>query len=235
MKEKITMTISIGCAALILTMVMFTQFKTVDKTDITAIETMRETELRTELANWKTKYEEVETKMQEQEARINEYKQELDNDENTSKILEQEVKEAENYLGYKELKGEGIIVTLSDSETHNIEPEHLLRLINELNSAGAEAISVNDERIVSASEIAIINYSIIRINERPVSGPYVVRAIGDKKYLESALTIKNGFIDEIKNDYRNAEIVVDDNVVIPAYNKELKFEYAKDNKEEVKK
>ena len=136
MKEKITMTISIGCAALILTMVMFTQFKTVDKTDITAIETMRETELRTELANWKTKYEEVETKMQEQEARINEYKQELDNDENTSKILEQEVKEAENYLGYKELKGEGIIVTLSDSETHNIEPEHLLRLINELNSAG---------------------------------------------------------------------------------------------------
>ncbi len=235
MKEKITMTISIGCAALILTMVMFTQFKTVDKTDITAIETMRETELRTELANWKTKYEEVETKMQEQEARINEYKQELDNDENTSKILEQEVKEAENYLGYKELKGEGIIVTLSDSETHNIEPEHLLRLINELNSAGAEAISVNDERIVSASEIAIINYSRIRINERPVSGPYVVRAIGDKKYLESALTIKNGFIDEIKNDYRNAEIVVDDNVVIPAYNKELKFEYAKDNKEEVKK
>ena len=235
MKEKITMTISIGCAALILTMLMFTQFKTVDKTDITAIETMRETELRTELANWKTKYEEVETKMQEQEARINEYKQELDNDENTSKILEQEVKEAENYLGYKELKGEGIIVTLSDSETHNIEPEHLLRLINELNSAGAEAISVNDERIVSASEIAIINYSRIRINERPVSGPYVVRAIGDKKYLESALTIKNGFIDEIKNDYRNAEIVVDDNVVIPAYNKELKFEYAKDNKEEVKK
>ena len=235
MKEKITMTISIGCAALILTTVMFTQFKTVDKTDITAIETMRETELRTELANWKTKYEEVETKMQEQEARINEYKQELDNDENTSKILEQEVKEAENYLGYKELKGEGIIVTLSDSETHNIEPEHLLRLINELNSAGAEAISVNDERIVSASEIAIINYSRIRINERPVSGPYVVRAIGDKKYLESALTIKNGFIDEIKNDYRNAEIVVDDNVVIPAYNKELKFEYAKDNKEEVKK
>ena len=235
MKEKITMTISIGCAALILTMIMFTQFKTVDKTDITAIETMRETELRSELANWKTKYEEVETKMEEQEARINEYKQEVNNDENTSKILEQEVKEAETYLGYTEIKGEGVIVTLSDSETHNIEPEHLLRLINELNSAGAEAISVNDERLVSASEFALINYVRIRINERPVSAPYVVRAIGDKKYLESALTIKGGFIDEIKNDDRNAELVVDDNIVIPAYNKELKFEYAKDNKEEVKK
>lgn len=230
MKEKITMTISIGCAALILTMIMFTQFKTVDKTDITAIETMRETELRSELTNWKTKYEEVENKMQEQEARINEYKQEVNNDENTSKILQQEVKEAETYLGYTELKGEGIIITLSDSETHNIEPEHLIRLINELNSAGAEAISVNDERIVSTSEIAIINYSRIRINERPVSGPYVIRAIGDKKYLESALTIKNGFIDEIKADYRNAELVVDDNIIIPAYNKELKFEYAKENK-----
>ena len=55
LKAKITMTISIACTALILTMVMFTQFKTVDETDITAIETMRETELRSELASWKTR------------------------------------------------------------------------------------------------------------------------------------------------------------------------------------
>ena len=59
MKAKITLTICIGCTALILTAVMFTQFKTVDQTDITAIETMREAELRTELANWKEKYNEM--------------------------------------------------------------------------------------------------------------------------------------------------------------------------------
>ena len=37
MKGKITMTICVGCTALILTMIMFTQFKTVDETDITVL------------------------------------------------------------------------------------------------------------------------------------------------------------------------------------------------------
>ena len=74
MKEKVTLSISIGLVALILTMIIFTQFKTVEKTDITAIETMRETELRDELATWKTKYEEVETKLEERKQKIEEYK-----------------------------------------------------------------------------------------------------------------------------------------------------------------
>ena len=65
MKGKITMTICVGCTALILTMVMFTQFKTVEKTDISAIETMREAELRAELSESKTKYKEIETKLEE--------------------------------------------------------------------------------------------------------------------------------------------------------------------------
>ena len=62
MKGKYIMIISIGLVALILTFVMFVQFKTVEQTDITAIETMRETELRTELADWKNKYEEIRRK-----------------------------------------------------------------------------------------------------------------------------------------------------------------------------
>ena len=73
MKAKITLSICMGFTALILTMVMFTQFKTVDQTDITAIETMRETELRTELTSWKTKYEDIETKIEERDSKINEY------------------------------------------------------------------------------------------------------------------------------------------------------------------
>ena len=88
MKGKITMTISIACTALILTMIMFTQFKTVDETDITAIETMRETELRTELADWKEKNEEIEEKIEETESKIKEYRDELENDENSFKLLE---------------------------------------------------------------------------------------------------------------------------------------------------
>ena len=64
-KGKITMTITIGIACFALVMVMTMQFKIVNETDITSIENMRETELRTELANWKQKYEETNTQYEE--------------------------------------------------------------------------------------------------------------------------------------------------------------------------
>lgn len=234
MNGKITMTISVGCTALILTMVMFTQFKTVDETDITAIETMRETELRTELANWKEKYEEIETKIEDRESKIDEYKQELASNADTSNILENEVKEAESYLGYTSLKGQGIEVTLEDNDMYNIEYSDLLSLVNELNIAGAEAISINDERIISMSEITLINNRIIIINAKRIAGPYVVRAIGDKKYFESALTIKGGYIDKIKAAGKNIEYEVKDTVIIPEYDKQENkqtLEYSREYKE----
>ncbi len=59
-KGKIAMIITIVLACFALTLVMTMQFKIVNETDITSIENMRETELQTELANWKTKYEEAE-------------------------------------------------------------------------------------------------------------------------------------------------------------------------------
>ena len=118
MKGKYTMIISIGLATLILTTVMFTQFKTVEQTDITAIETMRETELRTELANWKTKYEEMEIKLTETESKIAEYQSQVSNSAESETILEKELNETDMYLGYKKLQGEGIEVVLKDNSNN---------------------------------------------------------------------------------------------------------------------
>lgn len=232
MKGRITMIISIGCAALILSMIMFTQFKTVEETDIVAIETMRETELRAELANWKQKYEEVEAKIDERNEKISEYKAELENGANESNVLENEIREAESYLGYTDLKGEGIIVTLQDNEYVSINYADLLTLVNELNSAGAEAISINDERITSRSEITLINNTFLFVNEKKIAGPYVVKAIGDKKYLESALTIKGGYIDLIETEGKTISYSVDDNVVVIASDKRPTLKYAQEYSED---
>ena len=233
MKEKVLMAVAIGCVALILAMLMFTQFKTVDKTDIMAIETMRETELRTELASWKNKYEEIEKKVQEQEEKVSEYKKELENDKKASSTLEAEVKEAEAYMGYTNLKGEGIIVTLSDKDIYNIEYDDILSLVNELNIAGAEAIAINDERIVSMSDITLVNNRIVLVNARKVSGPYVIKAIGDKKYFESALNIKGGYIDKITVNGKGIEYKLEDSITIPAYDgDELQMQYAVESKGE---
>ena len=196
MKGKYTMIISIGFAALILTAIMFTQFKTVEQTDITAIETMRETELRTELADWKTKYDELEEKLNETESKISEYQAEVSNSEESSNVLDKELAETNMYLGYTKLQGEGIEITLSDNEYKTIDRWDLLQLVNELKLAGAEAISINNERIVSTTEIATVGVQFILINGNRIPAPFTVKAIGDKKYLESAITIKGGYIDE---------------------------------------
>ena len=74
-KGKITMIITIGISCFALVLVMFMQFKIVNETDITSIENMREAELRTELANWKSKYEETNQKYEETTQKIEEYKQ----------------------------------------------------------------------------------------------------------------------------------------------------------------
>ena len=66
-KDKLILIISIGLTALVLSGITFLQFKTVEQTDITAIETMRETELRTELSSWKAKYDEISLKLAETE------------------------------------------------------------------------------------------------------------------------------------------------------------------------
>ena len=54
-KGKLTMTITIGIMCLILSTVIFVQFKTINQTDITSLENMREDELRTEISNFKQK------------------------------------------------------------------------------------------------------------------------------------------------------------------------------------
>ena len=73
-KGKITMTAIIGIMCLILTMLIYVQVKTISQTDISELETMRESELKTEITSLKTKYEETATKIKE----INEDKIEIE-------------------------------------------------------------------------------------------------------------------------------------------------------------
>ena len=85
------MIVSIGATALILTTVLLIQFKTVKETDITAIETMREAELRTELSSWKSKYDEIATKLQETEDKISNYRNDIENNQKNSELLSEEL------------------------------------------------------------------------------------------------------------------------------------------------
>jgi uncharacterized protein YlxW (UPF0749 family) len=231
-KGKISLTISIGLTAFILTMVMVTQFKTIEETDITGIEVMREAELRTELATWKSKYDEATSKIEETEGKIEDYTVEIENNNNISELLQKELDEANTYAGYTDVTGEGIIITLEDTESAEVSSDDLVTLVNELRLAGAEAISINNQRIIASTDITNVSSVAIFVNtaknlvRAKVSSPFVIKAIGNQKYLESSITIKYGFLDTMESEGKKISYNLDDNVTISKYEGNQEFKYA---------
>ena len=229
MKEgKITMAIAVCIACFALVFVMSMQFKIVNQTDITAIENMRETELRTELANWKAKYEETETKYEEIESKIEEYQKTKQSNEETGKIVEEELEQVNMTLGKTDVEGEGIEITLRETENEEISKisaNDLLVMVNSLKLAGAEAISINDERIINMSDIVTINDTFIKVNGQRILTPYVIKAIGNQTYLESALLGNGGYLDELEKIGHNVSIEKINKVKISQYKDEIKIKY----------
>ena len=105
-KGKLTMTITLGLMCFVLTMVIFIQFKTISQTDITQIETMREDELKAEIASVKIKYEEVLKELEDTNLKIEEYKETLNSEKEASELLNEEVEKSKDLLGKNAVKGE---------------------------------------------------------------------------------------------------------------------------------
>lgn len=226
-KEKKIIILTISIMAFILVCVMFMQFKVVNETDIAQIESMREDELEEAITEWKEKFQEANKKLSETNKKIKEYREKLESNAETSELVNKELKDARKNFGLTEVSGEGIIITLTDTDKTTYDADDLLDLINELRAAGAEAISINDERIVNISDIVNISTRYIMVNSNKISSPYIIKAIGDRTYLKSALTIKNGYIDiKQKNEY---EIKVEEktNIKINKYSKKVNLKYIK--------
>lgn len=232
-KGKITMTITIGIACFALALVMFMQFKIVNQTDITSIENMRETELRTELANWKAKYEETNEKYEETIAKVEEYKKTKQSNEETEKLVDEELEQVNKLLGKTDVEGTGIEVIIRETENQEISKinaEDLLVIVNALKLAGAEAISINDERIINMSDIVNINTSnsynlFIKVNGQRILAPYVIKAIGNQAYLESGLLGNGGYVDELKKIGHDITIEKINKLKITKYNGDIKTKY----------
>ena len=224
-KEKKIMIITISIMSLILVCVMFMQFKVVNETDIAQIEDMREEELEKALADWKEKYEETTKKLEDTNKKAQEYEEKLQSNEEIRELVEKELAEAKENFGLTDVSGDGISITLTDNEEKAYEAKDLVNLINELRAAGIEAISINDERVTNITDIVDISSRYILINSNKVSSPYIIKAIGDKTHLKSALTIKNGYYDLKQKEGYNIGIQEKSNIKINKYSKEINLKY----------
>ncbi len=224
--------ICVVCICLI--SVMFMQFKTIEETDITDIENMREAELRQTLAEWKSKYEETAATLEDTNKKIAEYKEAIDKDVKASKLIDEELEQSNLAVGKTNVTGEGVVVTLDDGEYEDIIAGDLIYLINELKYAGAEAISINDIRIINTTYIVDLGgFSYILVGDQRLEAPYVVKAIGNQDYLTSILNMKDsGFIDLYKNDDKKVKMETSSKIQIPRYNGEMTYKNMQIKEEE---
>lgn len=226
-KNEIVMTVIIGLVCIVLFAVMFMQFKTIEETDITAIENMREAELRTAISEWKGKYEDTQAQLDANLKSIEEYQERIESNEEASELIDEDLEESNMLLGKTDVTGEGVVLTLTNTDEYTITYSHLLELVNELRYAGAEAISINDVRIVM-TEIVEVQVRMIVSGQR-VTSPYVVKAIGNQTYLSSTLSLKDsGFIDRYQASGMNIKLETNKNIKILKYNGEMNVKYMKE-------
>ena len=228
------MAITIGIACLALMFVMFMQFKVVKQTDITAIETMKESELRLELKSWNDKYDELNSRYEELSSKIEEYKNEKESDAKTYQLLTSELEQLNESLGKTDVEGEGIVIQLIDKggtelsdgvQVDNITSTQLLTIINELFSADADAISLNGHRITAMSAVYEIGTEFLKVNGDKITSPYVINAIGDSDYLKSAVSGKGGGVDQLKELGHETSVDTSKKIKIEKYDKDMTAKY----------
>lgn len=229
---NITMYIVIFLMCVILVSVILMRVRAVEKTDFEAESVARETELRKEISTWKSKYEKINEALESTNQKILEYEEQIGKNEDSSDLVGQELEQTNVLLGKKSVRGEGIVVTLTDKESAKILATDLSEIVNELKYAGAEAISINGIRILSMTDVTEATNDLILINGKRISSPYEVKAIGHQTYLYSTLNAKNGFIDYYSSQY-NLDIKIEKqrNVIIDKAEQDVNFKYIKEGEE----
>lgn len=150
--------------------------------------------------------------------------------------MESELEKIRNYGGLVAVEGPGIIITLNDSlddikdtaypELYLIHDIDVLEIVNDLKSAGAEAIAINDVRVTSTTSIKC-GGPTININDSRHATPFIIKAIGDAKALEASALAPDGYIDWMEYSGIRIDIKKVDRLIINKHRGTPKIQYQK--------
>lgn len=217
---------------MILGLMLAAQFKNVQKVGGN-VSLQRTQELTAQIQKLNQEIEGQRSLITELEDRIAEYESATQDEGKLSDAMYRELERARNLAGLTELEGAGVIITvnlISYQEwgevgiIRSVYDEDLLMLVNELNAAGAEAIAINDERIISTSEIRNAGDYIV-INTNRYSVPFEIKAVGNPDTLEASLKLLGGVADNLSEELE-IKIRREERIRIPKYNGPLQYEYA---------
>ena len=230
-KNKISLVLGIMCFAL--TAGICIQVKTVKNASLTVSQNYEENNLRAEVLKYKERYdnllkeiENVDVELQKEIDKATENNSELEEDKN-------EINQGNKMIGLTEVTGSGVIVTVADSNIDSntvlnasdllVHDRDILKIVNELKNAGAEAISINEQRIILTTPI-ICGGNIININGERIGSPFEIKAIGSPEALAN-LSRPGGYLSNLKGRGINVNLKKVNEMSIPKYSGVLNFKY----------
>lgn len=144
-------------------------------------------------------------------------------------------KEVELLSGMTAVKGPGIELTIEDSKKiisskedgnlYIIHDEDMLKVINELKAAGAEAISINNQRLIATSEIRCAGPTV-SVNNTRLAAPFIIKAIGNPTTLENAINMRGGVAESLSVWGIQVSVRQAAHLVIPGYEGVAQFKYS---------
>jgi uncharacterized protein YlxW (UPF0749 family) len=180
---------------------------------IASLENKRLEELKEEVIKLQNQKNELQERYQKLEEENQTFARVKAGDSEAVQQLKNNLLKARIFAGLETVKGAGIIVTLDNNGFLEVTDLDILNVVNELRASGAQAISVNDERIVAMSEIREAGQYIV-INGKQFRAPFVIKAIADPDNMERALMMIDGVVDNLEEDGLNVSLKKSDEIVI---------------------
>lgn len=233
-KKSVVAYISIGIPLFFLSVMLVAQMKTISNTE-EVLQGKREAQLSDDLVNLQRNYDELKQKYNENQKVVEEYQSSSSSNNSLIASMKNQIDNLGLLSGTTDVKGEGVIITLKDGDEPSnsssrtdtlVHDSDVLTMVNELKAAGAEAICVNNQRIIATSAIRCVG-PVIQVNYQKVAAPFEIKAIGNAQYLESAMNIKNGVVDMLKGLGLNVTVTRQKDIQIQKFDGTLTFKNAK--------
>ncbi len=223
----------IGLACVVLGIFMAFQMKFIQGTYLDgATPTQKTVEILNELSAVKNEKELLVEEVERLEDLLDEIQTSASDESTIIKNLTEELNRYKSFSGLTRVSGTGITITIDNPPQDvgiekNIAYDYrlILDLINELNSAGAEAISINEQRMVNNTEVRLAGNQV-NVNTIPINTPYVIKAIGNSKTLDGAVNQRFGIVQNLRELGYYIEVSQVELIEVPAFNGTVKFQYA---------
>ncbi|MFF2810328.1 DUF881 domain-containing protein [Streptomyces sp. NPDC058000] len=168
-------------------------------------------------------------RLTDEQRRLEGQKTELENSSDQAEEARKQTVEKEQQLGVLAgtvaAQGPGINLTIDDPH-HSVEADKLLDTIQELRAAGAEAIQVNDVRVVASTSLSDLRGGV-EIDGKRVTPPYRFKVIGKPEDLEPALNIPGGVVQTLEKEQAKVSVTREEKIVVDALRAAKRPDYAR--------